>query len=68
MQESKIGDIINVEGELYQVFEGKGCNDCDFFKYLECTSLPVRMFQHCIGVYRKDKVNVYFKKINNDDN
>ena len=60
MEEWKIGEIRQVNGEWYQCMKGNTCNDCAFYRS-SCGSLNGK--GSCSYNFRKDATNVIFKKL-----
>ena len=60
MEEWKIGEIRQVNGEWYQCVKGNTCNDCAFYRS-SCGSLNCK--GSCRYNFREDATNVIFKKL-----
>ena len=60
MEEWKIGEIRQVNGEWYQCMKGNTCNDCAFYRS-SCGSLNGK--GSCSYNFRKDATNAIFKKL-----
>ena len=60
MEEWKIGEIRQVNGEWYQCIKGNTCNDCAFYRS-SCGSLNGK--GSCRYNFREDATNVIFKKL-----
>ena len=60
MEEWKIGEIRQVNGEWYQCIKGNTCNDCAFYRS-SCGSLNGK--GSCSYNFRKDATNAIFKKL-----
>lgn len=60
MEEWKIGEIRQVNGEWYQCMKGNTCKDCAFYRS-SCGSLNGK--GSCSYNFRKDATNVIFKKL-----
>ena len=60
MEEWKIGEIRQVNGEWYQCIKGNTCNDCAFYRS-SCGSLNCK--GSCRYNFREDATNVIFKKL-----
>ena len=60
MEEWKIGEIRQVNGEWYQCMKGNTCNDCAFYRS-SCGSLNGK--GSCRYNFRKDATNAIFKKL-----
>ena len=60
MEEWKIGEIRQVNGEWYQCVRDNSCNDCAFYRS-SCGSLNCK--GSCRYNFREDATNVIFKKL-----